>query len=153
LAARQESVEQIVRSHWQTYGRNYYSRHDYEALESDRANQLMERLRQLDLKGKSLGAYEVAYHDDFSYTDPIDGSVSKNQGIRIGFTDSSRIVYRLSGTGTQGATLRLYLESYEPNVAKQNQETQQALGPLIAIANEVAQIQELTGRTQPTVIT
>ncbi|MCU0566312.1 MAG: alpha-D-glucose phosphate-specific phosphoglucomutase [Oculatellaceae cyanobacterium Prado106] len=153
LAVRQESVEQIVRSHWQTYGRNYYSRHDYEGVDSGRAHQLVDRLRGLNLKGQQYGAYEVEYHDDFSYTDPIDGSISQNQGIRIGFTDGSRIVYRLSGTGTQGATLRLYVESYEPNIAKQSQDTQEALSGLIAIANEVAQIQDYTGRDQPTVIT
>lgn len=153
LAVRQESVEQIAQSHWQSYGRNYYSRHDYEGVDSDRAQQLVDRLRQLDLKGKQYGRYEVEFADDFSYTDPIDGSISQKQGIRVGFTDGSRIVYRLSGTGTQGATLRLYVESYEPNVAQQNQETQVALGELIAIANEIAQVREFTGRDQPTVIT
>jgi phosphoglucomutase len=153
LAVRQESVEQIVCSHWQAYGRNYYSRHDYEGVDSDRANQLVDRLRQLNLQGKQYGQYTVEFIDDFSYTDPIDGSISQKQGIRIGFTDGSRIVYRLSGTGTQGATLRLYVESYEPNVAKQNQETQVALGELIAIANEIAQVREFTGREEPTVIT
>ncbi len=153
LAVRQESVEQIAQSHWQNYGRNYYSRHDYEGVDSNRAHQLVARLRQLDLKGKKYGKYEVEFADDFSYTDPIDGSISQKQGIRIGFTDGSRIVYRLSGTGTQGATLRLYVESYEPNVAKQTQETQVALGELIAIANEIAQVREFTGREQPTVIT
>jgi len=153
LAVRQESVEQIAQSHWQSYGRNYYSRHDYEGVDSDRAHQLVDRLRQLDLKGKKYGQYEVEFADDFSYTDPIDGSISQKQGIRVGFTDGSRIVYRLSGTGTQGATLRLYVESYEPNVAKQNQDTQVALGELIATANEIAQVREFTGREQPTVIT
>ncbi|MBW4513675.1 MAG: alpha-D-glucose phosphate-specific phosphoglucomutase [Timaviella obliquedivisa GSE-PSE-MK23-08B] len=153
LAVRQESVEQIAQSHWQLYGRNYYSRHDYEGVDSDRAQQLVDRLRQLDLKGKQYGRYEVEFADDFSYIDPIDGSISQKQGIRVGFTDGSRIVYRLSGTGTQGATLRLYVESYEPNVAKQNQDTQLALGELISIANEIAQVRELTGREQPTVIT
>jgi phosphoglucomutase len=153
LAVRQESVEQIVRSQWQSYGRNYYSRHDYEGVDSDRANQLVDRLRQLDLKGKQYGSYTVEFNDDFSYTDPIDGSISQKQGIRIGFTDGSRIVYRLSGTGTQGATLRLYVESYEPNVAKQNQETQEALGELITIADTIAQVKEFTGREKPTVIT
>jgi phosphoglucomutase len=155
LAVRQESVEQIVRSHWQQYGRNYYSRHDYEAVDSDRANQLVERLRNSfgELPGQQFGAYEIEYADDFSYTDPIDGSISQQQGIRIGFTDGSRIVYRLSGTGTQGATLRLYLESYEANIAKQSQETQQALGELIAIANALGQVREHTQMEQPTVIT
>lgn len=155
LAVRQQSVESIVREHWQTYGRNYYSRHDYEGVDSDRANTLMTRLRQTvpTLKGQKLGNYEVDYGDDFAYTDPVDGSVSQNQGIRLGFTDGSRVVFRLSGTGTQGATLRVYFESYEPAAAKQDQDTQQALGGLIAIAEEVAQIRNHTGMDQPTVIT
>ena len=155
LAARQQSVEDIVREHWQTYGRNYYSRHDYEEVDSGNANTLMDNLRSglPQMKGKSFGKYEVAYADDFSYTDPIDGSVSSKQGIRIGFTDGSRIVFRLSGTGTQGATLRVYLESYEPDAAKHDIETQEALGDLIALADEIAQIRTLTGREKPTVIT
>ena len=155
LAVRQQSVEDIVREHWQTYGRNYYSRHDYEEVDSGNANTLMDNLRSglPQMKGKSFGKYEVAYADDFSYTDPIDGSVSSKQGIRIGFTDGSRIVFRLSGTGTQGATLRVYLESYEPDAAKHDIETQEALGDLIALADEIAQIRILTGREKPTVIT
>ncbi|MCA1994637.1 MAG: alpha-D-glucose phosphate-specific phosphoglucomutase [Coleofasciculus sp. S288] len=155
LAVRQQSVEQIVREHWQTYGRNYYSRHDYEGVESDRANTLMDNLRSSlsSMKGKQLGSYQVEYADDFSYTDPVDGSVSQKQGVRIGFTDGSRIVFRLSGTGTQGATLRVYLESYEPDVAKQNLDPQEALADLIVIADEVAQIRTLTGMDKPTVIT
>ena len=155
LAVRQQSVEDIVREHWQTYGRNYYSRHDYEEVDSGNANTLMDNLRSglPQMKGKSFGKYEVAYADDFSYTDPIDGSVSSKQGIRIGFTDGSRIVFRLSGTGTQGATLRVYLESYEPDAAKHDIETQEALGDLIALADEIAQIRTLTGREKPTVIT
>jgi phosphoglucomutase len=155
LAVRQQSVEQIVREHWQTYGRNYYSRHDYEGVETDRANTLMEQLRSSmpNLKGKQFGKYQVEYSDDFSYTDPVDGSVSQKQGIRIGFTDGSRIVFRLSGTGTQGATLRVYLESYEPDADKQNLDPQQALANLIAIAYEIAQIHTLTGMEKPTVIT
>lgn len=155
LAVRQQSVEQIVREHWQTYGRNYYSRHDYEDLDTDPANTLMERLRSCvpDLRGKQFGEYRVEYGDDFSYTDPVDGSVSNKQGIRIGFTDGSRIVFRLSGTGTHGATLRVYLESYEPDAAKQHTEPEQALATLIAITDEIAQIRTLTGRERPTVIT
>jgi phosphoglucomutase len=155
LAVRQQSVEQIVRNHWQTYGRNYYSRHDYEAVNSSRADTLMENLHKImpTLKGKSFGRYEVEYTDDFSYTDPIDGSVSQHQGIRIGFTDGSRIVFRLSGTGTHGATLRVYLESYEPDPAYQSQDPQVALKELIALADEVAHIHELTGMAEPTVIT
>lgn len=155
LAVRQQSVEQIVREHWQTYGRNYYSRHDYEEVDSDRANTLMDKLRSLapNLKGKSFGQYQVEYGDDFSYTDPVDGSVSQKQGIRIGFTDGSRIVFRLSGTGTQGATLRVYLESYEPDAAKHNLDSQEALATLIEIADEIAQIRATTGMEKPTVIT
>ena len=155
LAVNQQSVEEIMREHWQTFGRNYYSRHDYEAVESDRANTLITRLRDKlpSLKGQKLGQREVAYADDFSYTDPVDGSTSQQQGVRIGFVDGSRIVFRLSGTGTQGATLRLYLESYEPNIAKHGLDAQEALADLIKIADQVAQIHELTGMAQPTVIT
>ncbi|MEB3337607.1 MAG: alpha-D-glucose phosphate-specific phosphoglucomutase [Leptolyngbyaceae bacterium] len=155
LAVRQQPVEQIVQEHWQTYGRNYYSRHDYEGVASDRANTLIANLRaqQSTLKGKQFGTYQVEYSDDFSYTDPVDGSVSQNQGIRIGFTDGSRIIFRLSGTGTSGATLRVYIESYEPDPAQQNQDTQKALGSLIQIADEIAQIRTYTGMDKPTVIT
>ncbi|MBV9385979.1 MAG: hypothetical protein JOZ78_06090 [Chroococcidiopsidaceae cyanobacterium CP_BM_ER_R8_30] len=148
-------MEQIVREHWQTYGRNYYSRHDYEGVDSDRAHALLDELRSLapTLKGKHFGRYEVEYGDDFSYHDPVDGSTSEHQGIRIGFTDGSRIVLRLSGTGTHGATLRVYLESYEPDPAKHDLEPQQALADLIAIADEIAQIRNHTARERPTVIT
>ena len=155
LAVRQESVEDIVRNHWQTYGRNYYSRHDYEEVETEKANQLVDKLQAIlpNLKGKQYGSYQVEYSDNFSYTDPVDNSVSNNQGIRIGFTDGSRIVFRLSGTGTKGATLRVYLESYEPDPTKHNLDPQDALGELITIADEIAQIKTITGRQQPTVIT
>ncbi|OCQ95311.1 alpha-D-glucose phosphate-specific phosphoglucomutase [Oscillatoriales cyanobacterium USR001] len=155
IAVQQKSVEEIVREHWQIYGRNYYSRHDYEGVDSDRANTLISNIRAAfsSLKGKQFGQYQVEFADDFSYTDPIDASISEKQGIRIGFTDGSRIVFRLSGTGTQGATLRVYLESYEPNAAKHDIDPQEALGSLIAIADEIAQIRTLTGREQPTVIT
>ncbi|WP_083616515.1 alpha-D-glucose phosphate-specific phosphoglucomutase [Planktothrix serta] len=155
LAVRQESVEDIVRNHWQTYGRNYYSRHDYEEVETEKANQLVDKLQAIlpNLKGQQFGNYQVEYSDNFSYTDPVDNSVSNNQGIRIGFTDGSRIVFRLSGTGTKGATLRVYLESYEPDPAKHNLDPQEALGELITIADQIAQIKTITGRQQPTVIT
>ncbi len=155
LAERQQSVEEIVTDHWKTYGRNFYSRHDYEGVDSAKANELMAGLRsQLDdLPGTALGNYTVDYADDFSYTDPIDGSVSQKQGIRIGFTDGSRMVFRLSGTGTQGATIRLYLESYEPDSAKHSVDPQIALQPLIVLADEVSKLQALTGRDKPTVIT
>ena len=155
LAVRQESVEYIVRSHWQTYGRNYYSRHDYDEIEIEKANQLVDKLQAAlpNLKGQKFGNYQVEYSDNFSYTDPVDNSVSNNQGIRIGFTDGSRIVLRLSGTGTKGATLRVYLESYEPDPTKHNLDPQEALAELITIADEIAQIKTITGRQQPTVIT
>jgi phosphoglucomutase len=155
MAVRHQSIEQIVREHWLTYGRNYYSRHDYEGVENDKAYSLMENLRSKapTLKGKQFGPYQVEYSDDFSYSDPLDGRVTPHQGIRIGFTDGSRIVFRLSGTGTHGATLRVYLEHYEPDPAKHGIETQQALGNLIALAEEIAQIRALTGQEKPTVIT
>lgn len=155
LAVTGKSVEQIVQEHWQTYGRNFYSRHDYEAVETKPATQLMENLRSAvgGMKGKKLGAYEVEYADDFSYTDPVDGSISNKQGIRIGFTDGSRIVFRLSGTGTKGATLRVYLERYEPDSSQHDRDPQEALADLIVLADEVAKIKELTGRDRPTVIT
>ncbi len=155
LAVRQQSVEQIVREHWQLYGRNFYSRHDYEGISSDRANSLIENLRKVraGLVGKQFGRYTLEYADDFAYTDPVDGSVSQNQGLRFGFADGSRLVFRLSGTGTEGATLRLYIESYEPNLAKHHLDPQVALAELIAIAEEIAQIKHYTGMAQPTVIT
>ena len=141
LAVKGQSVETIVKDHWATYGRNYYSRHDFEGVDKAVANTLMDGLRsQLPtLKGTQLGSYTVAYADDFSYTDPIDKSVSQKQGIRIGFTDGSRIVFRLSGTGTKGATLRLYVENYEPDATKHDIDTQEALAPLIQLADEVAE--------------
>ena len=155
LAVKKQSVEDIVRQHWATYGRNFYSRHDYEGIDKERANTLMDNLRLAadSMAGKTLGQYEVAYADDFSYTDPVDGSIASKQGIRIGFTDGSRIVFRLSGTGTQGATLRLYVERYEADTSKHDQETQMALADLIQLADEIAKIKELTGRDAPTVIT
>ncbi len=155
LAATKKSVVDIVHGHWRTYGRNYYSRHDYEGIDSAAAEQLMDRLRALieALKGRRFGAYEVAFADDFSYTDPVDGSVSARQGIRIGFTDGSRIVFRLSGTGTEGATLRLYVERYEPDPARHDIDTQEALAELISIAGSLAEIKTRTGRDRPSVIT
>lgn len=155
LAVKHQSVEQLMQEHWQTYGRNYYARHDYEGVDSDRAETLVAHLQsQLQtLQGQQFGARKVEYSDNFSYTDPVDRSVSQNQGVRIGFTDGSRIVFRLSGTGTQGATLRVYLEQYEPDPTKHHLDSQQALADLIAIADKIAQIRELTGMDAPTVIT
>lgn len=155
LAVRQRPVETLMREHWAKYGRNYYSRHDYEGVDSASAEQLMAGLRERleSLPGRQLGRLTVAYADDFSYTDPVDGSVSTGQGIRIGFSEGSRIVFRLSGTGTEGATLRVYLERYEADPARHGQDTQAALADLIAIADDVAGIRRLTGRESPTVIT
>ncbi|UIJ98179.1 alpha-D-glucose phosphate-specific phosphoglucomutase [Rhizobium leguminosarum] len=155
LAVRGESVADIVTQHWQTYGRNYYSRHDYEGLDTDAANGLVDNLRsQLStLPGKSFGNLKVEKADDFAYHDPIDKSVSEHQGIRVLFEGGSRVVFRLSGTGTSGATLRVYIERYEPDSTRHNIETQEALADLIAAAESIASIRERTGRDAPTVIT
>jgi len=155
LAVRKQSVAEIVEQHWKEYGRNYYTRHDYEAIPSDIATQLMADLEAQfpSLVGQTLAGKTVAYADNFSYTDPVDNSVSSNQGLRIGFEDGSRIILRLSGTGTEGATLRVYIESYENDEAKLYQETQSALQVLISATDELAGITERTGRTEPTVIT
>jgi len=155
LAVTQKSVAELVTQHWQNYGRNYYSRHDYEGVDSERAERMMQTLReQLSrLPQQQLGNYTVQYADDFRYEDPIDGSISEHQGIRIGFTDGSRLIYRLSGTGTHGATVRVYMERYEPDVHKQGLDAQVALAELIQIADQVAGLRETTGMEQPTVIT
>jgi len=155
LAVRGESVEAIVRGHWRRFGRNFYSRHDYEGVDSAAANALMAHLREslASLPGKAFGAETVASADDFAYTDPVDGSLSTAQGIRIGLASGSRVVFRLSGTGTEGATLRVYLERFEADAAKHGVETQEALAPLIALADRLAGIRERTGRERPTVIT
>jgi phosphoglucomutase len=155
LAVRQQPVADIVKAHWQKYGRNYYTRHDYEGIDLDAAKGLMAHVEgQLaGLIGKELAGGKVAYADNFSYTDPVDGSVSSNQGLRIGFEDGSRIIYRLSGTGTVGATLRIYIEKYEADPAKQEQDTQLALWPLIDLAAELAELGVRTGREKPSVIT
>jgi len=155
LAVRKESVESILVDHWRKYGRNYYSRHDYEGVDSAAATQVLQNVRdQFDsLPGTELAGRTVGNCDDFAYTDPVDGSVSENQGVRILFEDGSRIIYRLSGTGTSGATIRLYLESYEADQNKHGLDAQDALADMIAAAGEVAQLQQLTGRDKPTVIT
>ncbi len=155
LAARKESVADIVHKHWLEYGRNYYSRHDYEAVDTDAANQLMAGLQEKvkTLTGTQMGSLTVSYSDDFCYTDPVDKSVSEHQGIRIGYSNGSRMVFRLSGTGTSGATLRIYYESYETESDKMTQETQAALSELIDLSLEISQLEQLTGRTEATVIT
>jgi phosphoglucomutase len=155
LAVRGESVETILRDHWRRFGRNFYSRHDYEGVDSKAAQGLMVHLGGLlaTLPGRHFGGAVVTTADDFSYTDPVDGSISTGQGIRIGFEDGSRIVFRLSGTGTEGATLRVYLERFEPDPALHHVETQKALFGLISIADEIAGITSRTSRTHPDVIT
>ena len=155
LAVKEEPVDKIVQDHWRKFGRNFYSRHDYEGLEPDSANGLMSHLRESlpGLVGKCFGNYKVEIADDFSYTDPVDGSLSTGQGIRIIFRETSRIVFRLSGTGTEGATLRVYLERFEMDTERQDQDTHEPLSDLITIANNVAQIYTRTGREVPSVIT
>ncbi|TIS50575.1 alpha-D-glucose phosphate-specific phosphoglucomutase [Mesorhizobium sp.] len=155
LAVRGESCKDIVTKHWETYGRNYYSRHDYEEVETERANALVDELRAKlgSLPGTSVRGMKVASADDFTYHDPVDGSVSKNQGIRILFEGGSRVVFRLSGTGTSGATLRVYIERYEPDKARHDLDTQEALANLIAAADDIAGIKSHTGRNKPSVIT
>jgi phosphoglucomutase len=155
VAARKQSVKEIVEAHWAEYGRNYYSRHDYEEVDTEAANGLVANLRDklATLPGQSFGALTVESADDFAYNDPVDGSVSKNQGIRVLFKGGSRVVFRLSGTGTSGATLRVYVERYEPDASRHGIETQEALADLIAAADAIAEIKARTGRNAPTVIT
>lgn len=155
LAARRTSVKSIVHEHWARFGRNVYSRYDYEGLPADAAQGVMQHLKDsfATLAGAQLGPYTVQLCDDFSYTDPVDGSVSKNQGVRIIFSDGSRIIFRLSGTGTEGATLRVYLEAYEADTARHHLDAQVALAELIRIALQISELRLRTGREQPTVIT
>jgi phosphoglucomutase len=154
------SVEEIVMAHWAEYGRNVYSRHDYEAIPTDAANGVMAHIKAqfASLPNKKFGdatikSYVVKTCDDFSYTDPIDGSLSTNQGVRILFVDGSRIVFRLSGTGTEGATLRIYLEAFEPDAKNHHLDAQVALAQMIQIALEISELKQRTNREKPTVIT
>jgi phosphoglucomutase len=155
LAARGETVAQIVTQHWRQYGRDYYTRHDYEAVASEAAQALVGSLRQRldDLGGQVFGNYQVEQADDFAYIDPVDGSRSKQQGVRILMRGGARIVYRLSGTGTEGATLRVYIEGHETDPAKQGADPQVALAELIALAGEIAAIEKHSGRRLPDVVT
>ena len=155
LACRQESVEAVVKAHWRTYGRNFYARHDYEDIDTGTANALIDALRGklATLKGSAFGALKIAHCDDFSYLDPVDGSVSEHQGIRIVFADDARIVYRLSGTGTSGATLRVYLGRYEPDPSRHDRAVQDELRDLASIAGQIAEIAQRTGRQSPSVAT
>ncbi len=151
LAARKQSVETIVTEHWKEFGRNYYTRHDYEEVDLDSANALMKNLR--DHLPAFVGQHGINKADDFAYDDPVDGSRTTGQGIRLLFETGSRIIYRLSGTGTAGATLRVYMEKYEANPKRHEMETQHALFDLILMSKDFAKIEKFTGRKVPTVIT
>ncbi|NWS48552.1 PGM1 protein, partial [Probosciger aterrimus] len=161
LATRKQSVEDIMKDHWQKYGRNFFTRYDYEEVDADAANKMMKDLEAVmfdrSFVGKQLSCgdkvYTVEKADNFEYNDPVDGSVSKNQGLRLIFSDGSRIIFRLSGTGSAGATVRLYIDSYEKDPQKINEDPQVMLAPLISIALKLSQLHERTGRTGPTVIT
>ncbi len=155
LAVRQQSVADMLADHWARFGRNYYSRHDFEAVASDKADAMITALRAAlpGMPGQTVEGMVIAAADDFAYADPVDGSVSRGQGVRILFQDGSRIILRLSGTGTEGATLRLYLERYEGNAETFAQDPQVALGPIIRAAHSIARIAEFTGRSAPDVIT
>jgi phosphoglucomutase len=155
LAVRGQTVEQLLAAHWARFGRNYYSRHDYEAVDAGAAGAMMDALRARlpELAGQTLAGHQIALADDFAYTDPVDGSVSTKQGIRIIMADGSRIVFRLSGTGTEGATVRVYLERYEADPAHHNLDTQAALQGLIDLAESLSDLRQRTGRSEPTVVT
>jgi phosphoglucomutase len=155
LAVRKQSVAEILAEHWATFGRNYYSRHDFEAIEVAKADAMFAALRGslASLPGRRVEGLVVGAADDFAYTDPVDGSVSQKQGVRVMFEDGSRIVYRLSGTGTEGATLRVYLERYAPGPGGLDLDAQEALAPVIRAAHALAGIAAHTGRTAPDVVT
>ena len=155
LAVRERPVADIVHAHWAEYGRNVYARHDYEAVDSDAAHALMDDLRSrlASLPGQRLGPHVISLADDFSYTDPVDGSVSEHQGLRVVCEDGARIVYRLSGTGTRGATLRVYLEQYTTDPDDFGRDAPTLLAPLAGLAAELARITHYTGRTEPSVVT
>lgn len=151
-------VEHVVREHWKEYGRNYYTRYDYETVKKDKAEEMMEHLRKktkefTDNKKDFGGGYQIEDANEFEYTDPVDGSVAKKQGIRFIFTDKSRVIFRLSGTGSVGATIRMYIEKYEKPDGDLDQETAAALEKLVNIGLEVSDIEKFTGRNAPTVIT
>ncbi|MBY0510324.1 MAG: alpha-D-glucose phosphate-specific phosphoglucomutase, partial [Rhodospirillaceae bacterium] len=155
VAARGQSIPDVVRAHWRQYGRHYFARSDYENLETAVADTVMTKLRQNigNIRGRRFGALEVSLCDDFAYTDPVDHSIIEHQGIRVVFSDDARIVFRLSGTGTEGATLRVYLERFERNPLRQNMSTHNALTELTVIAQSIAGIEAITGRPSPSVVT
>ncbi len=153
LAKKCRPVADILAEHWRTYGRDYYTRHDYEAIDSEIAASLMRDLKSAHLTGKRFGEREITLHDDFAYTDPVNGEATTGQGVRIGFSDGARIVFRLSGTGTSGATLRIYLELFEPDSKRHGLDPQVALAELIATAGKISGLKSRTDRDAPDVIT
>jgi phosphoglucomutase len=155
LARRREPVSRIMAEHWSRFGRHYYSRHDYEAIASDAAHGLYDRVKAMQpaLVGQAFAGRTIHAADDFAYTDPVDGSLTSGQGLRLLLDDGSRVVLRLSGTGTQGATLRVYLESYVAPGGNLSQDPQAALGDLISAIDALAEIKARTGMERPTVIT
>jgi phosphoglucomutase len=155
LAARKQPVKEIVQGHWKTYGRDFYTRHDYEEVDAAAAEKMIGDLRQRlpKLKGQTVGAHTVSSADDFAYHDPVDGSDSENQGIRIHLEEGSRVVYRLSGTGTAGATLRVYIERFVKDAAGHGEETQAVLGDLIAFSRDLVDLKKALQRDAPSVIT
>uniref|UniRef100_A0A0E0M660 Uncharacterized protein n=1 Tax=Oryza punctata TaxID=4537 RepID=A0A0E0M660_ORYPU len=156
VGERLVSVEDVAREHWATYGRNFFSRYDYEECESESANKMMEHLRDVIAKskpGEKYGNYTLQFADDFSYTDPVDGSTVSKQGLRFVFTDGSRMIFRLSGTGSAGATIRMYIEQFESDASKHDLDAQIALKPLIDLALSISKLKDFTGRDKPTVIT
>ena len=155
VAIKQQSVESITRTHWARFGRHYYSRHDYAGIDSDVAEKLMEYLREFvkAAAGTEYTGRKITHCDDFSYTDPVDKTVATREGIRLIFSDGSRIVYRLSGTGTEGSTLRIYMERYETDPLLHDLDTQQALAEVIAIARDIAEVEQRCGREQPDLVT
>lgn len=157
IAHTKKSVQDILQAHYQIYGRNFFSRYDYEEVDGktaeDMVNRLRDQIEKKELVNKEIGGFTIDKADDFEYLDPIDGSISKKQGVRIIFKDGSRIIIRLSGTGSQGATVRLYVEKYSNDTSEYTKETQSALKPLIDVALELSELEKYTGRNTPTVIT
>ena len=155
LAVTGKSVAEIAQAHWQQYGRHYYQRHDYENLSGPEATEVMQHLagQLADLPGKTFGDWTITQADEFSYQDPIDGSLAVNQGLRVVFGDAARIILRLSGTGTGGATLRLYLERYEREPGRLNWVPEEALSPLVNVAEELCHLGKITGRSAPSLVT
>ncbi|BCX88659.1 phosphoglucomutase [Methylomarinovum tepidoasis] len=155
VVASGQEVATLVRDHWRRFGRNYYTRHDYEAIAAETGHAIMDDLRRKlpELPGQHFGSFTVEAADDFSYTDPVNGSVTTGQGIRILLEPEARLIFRLSGTGTEGATLRIYMERYEPDPTRLDLDTQETLTELIELAETLSQVKQRTGRDGPTVIT